>query len=94
MEFKILAVFLILFIITQAVSGLFWDYLGFGGLFAICAIKGNCKGPHKRDTDGLKKVKKLFITFHPQLNPYYEIFLELMRKLFYRYKFRVFVSKD
>ena len=43
----------------QTVSGLFWDYLGFGGLFAICAIKGNCKGPHKRDTDGLKKVNKI-----------------------------------
>ena len=41
----------------QTVSGLFWDYLGFAGLFTICAIKGNCKGPHKRDTDGLNKVK-------------------------------------
>lgn len=50
-------------IIMQAVSGLFWDFLGFGGLFTICAIKGNCKGPHKRDTDGVKKVNKIKSNF-------------------------------
>ena len=58
MTFKILAVFLILFIITQAVSGLFWDYLGAAGLFTLCSLKGNCKGPHKRDTDTINNVSK------------------------------------
>ena len=58
MTSKIFIGIVICLITMQTVSGLFWDYLGFGGLFAICAIKGNCKGPHKRDTDGLKKVKK------------------------------------
>ena len=60
MGFKTLVVGLILFIIIQAVSGLFWDYLGAAGLFTLCSLKGNCKGPHKRDTDTLNVSKYLF----------------------------------
>ena len=56
---KIFVGIMIYLIIMQTVSGLFWDFLGFGGLFTICAIKGNCKGPHKRDTDGLKMVSMI-----------------------------------
>ena len=62
MGFKTLVVGLILFIIIQAVSGLFWDYLGAAGLFTLCSLKGNCKGPHKRDTDALNVSKYLFLS--------------------------------
>jgi len=59
MGFKTLVVGLILFIIIQAVSGLFWDYLGAAGLFTLCSLKGNCKGPHKRDTDTLNEIRNM-----------------------------------
>ena len=58
MGFKTLVLGLTLCVMFQAVSGLFWNYLGAGGLFALCSLKGNCKGPHKRDTDTLHNVSR------------------------------------